>query len=138
MQRPARILVLVAMGVIATLMAVFSADIDPPKPSDPLAQFPTSIDLIIRNQKLATLTNTEALMSLIRKGWRVPAHRCTARGRLVLHLGNENTAEMSILPGHTRTNYEIICTRGYLAVPRSAFLSVLASAGVETNRIPLK
>ena len=138
MQPTARILALATLGVVATLMPVLSADLGPSKALHPLMQVPTSIDLIIRNQKVATLTNTEALMSLIRNGRRVPAHKCTAPGKLALHFGNGSPVEMSILPGHTQTNYEVICARGYLAVPRSAFLSILASAGVETNRIPLK
>ena len=106
MDRLLKILVLVAVGIVAILVPALSADVRRSKTSESHEQTPTSIELMIHNQKLATLTNTEALMSLIRSGWRVPPHKCTVPGRLVLHFGSGSVAEMGFLPGHTQTNYE--------------------------------
>ena len=97
---------------------------------------PTSIDLLVRGDKVAVITNTTALMSLLRTGWAVDAHKCSIPGRMFLHYPEGTNDEIDILPGHKGTNYEFICANGNFAVPRAAFLRSLASAGVDTNLIP--
>jgi hypothetical protein len=96
---------------------------------------PTSIDLLIAGEK-TVITNTEKLVSLMRAGRSTDEHMCTIPGRMFFHYADGTTQEVDILPGHTGTNYEFICSNGYFAVSRDAFLSSLASAGAPTNRIP--
>ena len=97
---------------------------------------PTSVDFDIRGERVATITNAAAFLLLLRQGRAVQAHDCTIPGRLFFHYADGRVDEIDVLPGHTTTTYEFTCSNGYFAVPRAAFMAVLASAGVDTNKIP--
>jgi hypothetical protein len=97
---------------------------------------PASVDLLIRGEKVAVITNAEPLLSLLRTGWAVDPHACSIPGRMLLRYPEGTNDEIDILPGHRGTNYEFICANGYFAVPRAAFLRCLAAAGVDTNVVP--
>jgi len=57
---------------------------------------------------------------------------------LSFHYSNGDSNRIYILPGHTNANYEFVCSNGYYAIPRSAFMNTLAQVGVDTNHIPTK
>ncbi len=102
------------------------------------ARDPVAIDLTIRLEHVATLTNTVPLMSLLRSGKHVHSHLCTFQGTLSFHFANGESNRVDILPGHTNANYEFVCSNGYFAIPRGAFMNTLAQAGVDTNLLPMK
>ncbi len=139
--RPRIIIPVVAFGALAflwflpTLMqprfdAVLKPALDPRPPE--------TIDLSVRLEHVATLTNAEPLMSLLRAGRHVRNHRCSFQGTLGFHFSGGDSNGVAILPGHTNANYEFRCSNGYFAVRRDAFMNTLALAGVDTNRIPTK
>jgi hypothetical protein len=99
---------------------------------------PVTVDLTMRSEHIATITNAEPLMSLLRVGKHVHSHMCTFQGTLSFHFLNGDSNRVDILPGHTNANYEFVCSNGYYAIPRTAFLNTLAQSGVDTNRIPTK
>jgi hypothetical protein len=99
---------------------------------------PATIDLTVRLEHVGSLTNTEPLMSLLRAGKHVHSHLCVFQGTLSFHFPNGDSNGVAILPGHTNANYEFVCSIGYYAIPRSAFMHTLAQAGAETNLIPTK
>jgi len=132
---------LIAFGVFAGLwfrpllmQPRFDAGLKPALDS----RSPESVDLTVRLEHVATLTNTEPLMSLLRAGNHVPNHLCSFEGVLGFHFSGGDSNGVAILPGHTNANYEFRCSNGYFAVPRDAFMKALAVAGVDTNRIPTK
>jgi hypothetical protein len=99
---------------------------------------PTVIELLVNRETLGKLTNTSAIMSVMQRGRHVRSHMCQFRGSLILRYADGAETDVPILPGHTNAAYEFVCTNGYFAVPRDSFLSALASAGVDTNKIPLR
>ena len=99
---------------------------------------PETVDLTVRLEHVATLTNAEPLMSLLRAGTHVRNHRCSFQGTLGFHFPGGESNGVAILPGHTNADYEFRCSNGYFAVRRDAFMNALALAGVDTNRIPTK
>ena len=132
---------LLAFGAIAAMWFLpvlmqpqFDADRKPALDS----RSPATIDLTIRLEHIATLTNTEPLMSLLRGGRHVRNHRCSFQGTLSFQFPGGDSNGVAILPGHTNASYEFVCSNGYYAVPRAAFMHTLTFAGVDTNRIPTK
>ncbi len=99
-------------------------------------QNPTSVDLLIGEQKIVVITNPAPLLSLLRSGRYVDPHSCPWVGRMFFHYDVGTVSEVDIRPGHGGTNYEFSCPNGDFAVARPAFLLVLASAGADTNNIP--
>jgi len=135
------IILLVAFGALAVMWFLpllmqprfdtrLKPDLDP--------RTPEAIDLSIRREHVATLTNAEPLMSLLRAGTHVHNHRCSFQGTFDFHFSGGASNGIAILPGHTNANYEFRCSNGYFAVRRDAFMNALALAGVDTNCIPTK
>lgn len=135
------IIALVIVGVIAILWflpVLMQPRFDARRKPALDARNPATIDLTVRLEHVATITNTESLMSLLRAGKHVPNHRCGFPGILSFHFSDGASNGVYILPGHTNANYEFRCSNGFYAVPRSAFMNTLALAGVDTNLIPTK
>jgi hypothetical protein len=99
---------------------------------------PVSADLLIKGEHVASLTNLDALMSLLRTGRPAREHSCSYLSILDLRFPDGNTNWVALRPGHTDTNYEFHCSEGLFAVPRKEFMYVLAAAGVNTNLIPTR
>jgi hypothetical protein len=102
------------------------------------ARNPATVDLSINHEHIVSMTNAEPLMSLLRGAKHVHSHLCVFQGTLSFHFSNGDSNGVAILPGHTNANYEFVCSNGYFAVLRSAFMNTLAQAGVDTNLIPTK
>lgn len=140
MSRPTIPLLLASLAIVAAIIFVGSRYGHRTETRPQLnSRNPTTIDLAIFGEfgeQIATVTNTDALLSLLRGGRRVQPHACAAAGRLIFHYSDGAVEQVLIHPGHTKTNYEFTCAGEYFAVPRVAFMSALASGGVDTNKIP--
>ena len=132
---PAAIL---AVAIAALVPSWMAQRIDTQKKPDLGDWNPTSIDVKIFGERVATLTNTVELISVLRNGRAVRQHRCSYSMRLSLFSANGATAEVAFRPGHTPAEYEFRCANGLFAVPRAAFMSAWAAAGGDTNQIPVK
>ncbi len=111
---------------------------DPKKRATFEGRNPVSADLLIQGEHVGSLTNLDALMSLLRTGRPVQQHRCSYPGILDLRFPGGDTNRVSLRPGHTNANYEFHCSEGLFAVSRKDFMCVLAASGVDTNRIPTR
>jgi hypothetical protein len=135
------IIALVAVNVIALLWflpVLMQPRFDASRKAALDTRIPATVDLTIGGEHIASMTNAEPLMSLLRGGKHVHSHRCVFQGALSFHFSNSDSNGVAILPGHTNANYEFVCSNGYYAIPRSAFMNTLAQAGVDTNLIPTK
>jgi hypothetical protein len=132
------LLPIVAIAVIWFLPILMRPRFDADRKPTLDSRSPATIDLAIRLEHIATLTNTDSLMSLLRGGKHVRNHMCSFQGTLSFQFPGGDSNRVAILPGHTNASYEFVCANGYYAVPRAAFMATLASAGVDTNKIPIR
>lgn len=130
----------VLAGIVVALVVIplWQRRVDPNKKPEFGNQDPLSIDLLIRGEQIARLTNAGDMISLLRAARQVRPHECTYQGKLLLRSEDGTTADVRLRPGHNDAYYEFHCANGLFAVPRPAFISALAAAGVDTNQIPTK
>lgn len=126
------LIIVILLATVAVWLAVPSKrEMKPVFPE----QRPESIDLIIADECVGTVTNTEAVMSVLRQGRSTRPHACTATGWLVLHYNGREDMRVVILPGHSESNYEFVSDTGNFTVPRPAFISALTSEGIDEKKL---
>jgi hypothetical protein len=94
--------------------------------------------LSISGERAETFTNTAEILTLLRSGRPVQPHRCQMAGQITFPYESGNQWSVCILPGHSATNYEFSCFNRYYEVPRVAFMTTLAAAGIDTSFISIK
>ncbi|MCL4787979.1 MAG: hypothetical protein KJ070_14495 [Verrucomicrobia bacterium] len=127
-------------GIVAALVVIplWQRRVDPYKKPEFGEASPISIDLEIRGEQIAQLNNSADLMAVLRAGRHTRQHECSYQGKLILYYEDGTTVEARLRPGHKDAYYEFSCANGLFAVPRPAFMSALAAAGVDTNQMPTK
>jgi hypothetical protein len=128
-------------GVVVSVVALvvyplWSDRVDPSKKPELGNVTPITIDLEIRGEQIARLTNSADLMAVLRAGRHTQQHECTYQGKLILHFEDGTVAGVRLRPGHNEAYYEFSCTNGLFRVSRPALMSAFAAQGVDTNKIP--
>lgn len=129
-------LVLGGIVVVLVVIPLWQRRVDPSKKPELGNASPITIDLEIREEQIARLTNSADLMAVLRAGRHTRQHECTYQGKLILHFADGTTADIRLRPGHRDAYYEFSCSNGLFRVSRPAFISALAATGVDTNQIP--
>ncbi len=106
-----------------------------PEPPQFDTRTPDSIDVLVAEKQLGTVTNATALMALLRRGEFVPPHPCAARGELILRYRAGDEVRVSLYSGHSDSRFEFaVGGRGY-SVDRRRFMETLKAAGIELGRL---
>ncbi len=127
----------VVSAIALVVVPLWQRRVDPNKQPELGERDPIAIDLEIRGEQIARVTNSADMMALLHIGRPVRPHECTYQGKLLLRSEDGTTADVRLRPGHNDAYYEFHCANGLFAVPRPAFMSALAAAGVDTNQIPI-
>lgn len=65
-------------------------------------------------------------------------HQCLTAGKITVQYADGGSLQLGFLPGHYPKRYEFRYNGALYSLPRSQFLDVMQSAGVEKSEIPQK
>lgn len=99
-------------------------------------QIPSTIDVMVGEETVGTITNALDLVSLLRKGDWKPPHPCVARGQFLMRFPTGETVRVSFYPGHSDSEYEFAVGGEGYAVARKPLMDTLQAAGIDLERIP--
>jgi len=65
-------------------------------------------------------------------------HQCLTAGKITIHYSDGVSVQLGFLPGHHTSRYEFRYNGALYSMPRSQFLDVMQSVGVEKSQLPQK
>lgn len=100
------------------------------------SQIPHSIDVIVGEETVGTITNAQHLVSILQQGEWKPPHPCVARGQFVMRYSTGDAVRVTFYPGHSDSEYEFAVGGAGYAVARKPLMDTLQAAGIDLERIP--